>query len=78
MSNKGELMFDVELVHELFEPSTVKLGAIVGDNHSRETIPTYDGFSDESFGLGSSDIGHKLGFYPFSEVVHHDEEKSLL
>ena len=71
-------MFDVELVYELFEPSTIKLGIVVSDNHSRETIPTYDGFPDECFSLGSSDIGHRFDFYPFGEVVHHDEEKSSL
>ena len=82
-SNYGSIrclspMFDVELIHELFEPSTVKLDAVVGDNHSRKTIPTYDGFLDKIFDLGSSDIGHRFGFYPFGEVVHRDEEKSLL
>ena len=78
MSDEDEPMFDVELVHELFEPSTIKLSVVVVDNHSRETILTYDGFSNKSFDLGSNDIGHRLGFYSFGEVVHHNEEKSWL
>ena len=71
-------MLNMKFFQELFEPLAIELGTIVRDDGLREAITTYDGFSDESFDLGSSDIGHKFGFYRFGEVVHRDEEKSLL
>ena len=68
-------MFDVELIQELFEPPAIELGAVVCDDGSREAIMAYYRFLDERHCLGFSDVGHGLGFDPFDEVIHRNEEK---
>ena len=39
--DRGESMFDMELTQELFEPSTIELGAIVCDDGSWKAIMAY-------------------------------------
>ena len=71
-------MLNMEFFQELFEPFAIKLGAVVSDDGSREVITAYNRLPDERFGLGHSDVGHGLGFDPFGEVIHGNEEKFLL
>ena len=78
MCDEGESMLDVELIQKLFEPLTVELSAVISDDHSRETIPTYYGLSGERFNLKFGDVGHGLGLHLFGEIVHRDKEKLSL
>ena len=71
-------MFNVKLTQELFEPSAIELSVVVYDDGSREAITVYYRFLDERFCLKCGDGGHGLGFDPFGEIIHHDEEKFLL
>ena len=71
-------MFNVKFLQKLFEPLAIELGAIFYDDGSREAITAYYRFLDEGLRLGFSDVGHGLGFDPFSEVIHRNEEKLLL
>ena len=57
MYDGGESMFDMELTQELFEPSIIELSAIIHNNHLRETILTYYGFSNKGFSLDFGDVG---------------------
>ena len=68
-------MFDMEFTQELFEPSAIELSVVVYDDGSGEVITAYYRFSDERLRLGFSDVGHGLGFDPFGEVIHRNEEK---
>ena len=68
-------MFDVEFVQELFKPPAIELGAIVYDDGSKKAITACYRFLDERLHLGLSDVGHRLGFDPFGEVIHRNEEK---
>ena len=78
MCDGGEPMLNVEFIQELFEPSAIELDAVVCDDGSREAITAYDGLSDERLCLGLSNVGHGLGFDPFGEVIHHNEEELSL
>ena len=71
-------MLNMEFFQELFEPLAIELSAVVNDDGSREAIMAYDRFPDERFHLGYSDVGHGLGFDPFGEVIHGNEEKLSL
>ena len=75
MHDRDESVFDMEFTQELFEPSTIELGAVVCDDGWREAITAYYRFSDERLCLGFSDVGHELSFDPFGEVIHRNEEK---
>ena len=70
-------MLNVEFFQELFEPLAIKLGAVVSDDGSREAIMAYEGFLDERFHLGHCDVGDGLGFNPFGEIIHDNEEELL-
>ena len=78
MCDGGELKFDVELIQELFEPSAIELGAIIYDDGSREAIMAYDRLLYERLCLGLSDVGHRLDFDPFGEVIHYNEKELSL
>ena len=78
MGDGGESMLNVELGQELLEPPIVELSIIVCNDHSRETILVYYGFSDERLSLGFGDVGHWLGLYLFSEIIYCDEEEFSL
>ena len=71
-------MLNMEFFQELFEPLAIELGAVVHDDGSRKAIMAYNRLSDERFCLGCSDVGHGLGFDPFGEVIHGNEENFLL
>ena len=62
-------MFDMEVGAEVFKLLIIKLQTIIGNNNSRKTKPGDDGFSNKFPCFGLSDLGHRLGFYPFGEVV---------
>ena len=78
MGDGGKLMLDVELGQEFLEPSIIELSVVVHNDRSREAITIYNRLPDESFSLGRSDVGHKLSFDPFGEIIYDNEEEFLL
>ena len=73
MRDKSESMFDMEFTQELFEPLAIELSVVVYDDSSREAIMAYYRFSDKRLSLGFSDVGHRLGFDPFGEVIYRNK-----
>ena len=71
-------MFDMKLGIEVSEFFIVKLLAIDGDDDSREAESTDDELPYEFFGFGFGDLGHRIGFHPFGEVVNTYEQEFLL
>ena len=71
-------MFNMEFLQELFEPPAIELGAVVYDDGLREAITAYNRLPNERLCLGLSNVGHRLGFNPFGEVIHYNEEELLL
>ena len=69
------MMFDMELSIEVLELLIIELSAIVDDDDPREVESRDDGLSNEFSGLGLSDLGHRLWFHPFSEVINSYEQK---
>ena len=71
-------MFDVELGIKVPELFVVKLSTVIDDDGPREVELTDDGLSYELSDFGLGDLGHRLSFHPFSEVVDgHKQEFSL-
>ena len=66
-------MFDIELDTEVSNFFIIKLSIVVGDNDPREVESIDDRLSYEFFGFGFGDLGHRLDFHPFGEVVNSYE-----
>ena len=71
-------MLNMELDTEVFELLIVELSVIICNDNPRKIEPRDDGLSDEFLGFGLNDLGHRLGFHPFGEVVNSYEQESSL
>ena len=69
MYDGSTTMFNMKLDVEVFELFIIKLSVIIKDDDSREVESTDDGFSNKLFSLGLGDLGLRLSFYLFDEVV---------
>ena len=78
MCDKGTAMFNMELGIEVSELFVVKLSIVVGDDGLREVESIDDVLPYEFFSLDFDDLSHRLGFYPFVEIVYGHEQKLLL
>jgi len=56
----------------------VKLKTVIWDQSMRNSKPSDNALSDESFGIHVPNIGKGLDFYPLGKVVRADEEPSLV
>ena len=73
------MVFDSQLLAEVFECIVVELFAIVRDEDSRDTKAANDAFPDEALDILLRISGQGFCFDSLSEVVDpHDEELELL
>jgi hypothetical protein len=73
MCDRGVLDLDVEVFGELLEFARGEVGAVVGDDAVRHTIPVDDGL-EELDRCGCLLVGDRDSFDSFGEFVHRDQQ----
>jgi hypothetical protein len=76
MRHRGILDLDAELFGEFLKFARGEVGAVVGDDAVRYTIPVYDGLK-ELDRHSRLLIGDRDSFDPFGEFVHNDQQVSV-
>ena len=76
MCDRSVTMLNMELDTQVSKLFVIKLPIIVNDDAPRETELRDDGLPDKFPSFGLDDLGHRLGFHPFGEVVNSYEQES--
>lgn len=78
MARRGETGLDAKLCAKFFEFGIVELLAVVGDNGLRDPETAHNGLPNELGGTLLGNLGKRLCFHPFGEVIDGEHSKLYL